>query len=160
MVGLYIVDNYGRGLCECLGLCNKAPEDLPDLLWQFKSLGEMRPTTYAEVHNKIYAGLEFAEEAGLRPHPDWQVARFILEEDEDTIPLEEVNLGWKGIHLFMAFNDREAANYKKTVEKHLAPDEFAIVVQDEDREIGYRTYYGNPLGFTSKIVIEPASKKK
>ena len=49
---------------------------------------------YELVHNIIYAGLEFAEEFGFKPHKNFtSTTRYFLEEDTDDIPLIEIECG-------------------------------------------------------------------
>jgi hypothetical protein len=66
---------------------------------------------YDLAHNIIYAGHDFAMEYDIHPHKDFQVSRFILEEDSEDIPLIDIPVGDKGKpHLLvMSAKDRPDA---------------------------------------------------
>lgn len=49
--------------------------------------------SYVEAHNLIYGAIEFAEEADIEPYRDFNVAKYILEEDTDKIPLIDFRIG-------------------------------------------------------------------
>jgi hypothetical protein len=48
---------------------------------------------YGLAHNIIFAGYEFAQEYNIPPHKEFALTKFILEEDDDNIPLIEVEVG-------------------------------------------------------------------
>ena len=53
--------------------------------------------SYELAHNIIFAALEFAEEYGFKPHKDFtSTTRYFLEEDNDDIPLIEIECGMYG----------------------------------------------------------------
>lgn len=44
---------------------------------------------YEVAHNLIYGSIEFAGEAGIEPVDEWGITQYILEEDDDNVPLIE-----------------------------------------------------------------------
>jgi len=53
--------------------------------------------SYALAHNIIYASIEFASEFGFNPHKDFtNITRHFLEDDNDEIPLIEIECGFNG----------------------------------------------------------------
>jgi hypothetical protein len=52
---------------------------------------------YNLAHNIIYAGYDFALGFDIPPHADFEFTRFILEEDDQVIPLIDVPVGANGI---------------------------------------------------------------
>jgi hypothetical protein len=53
--------------------------------------------SYILAHNIVYAGLEFAEEYGFKPHKDFtSITRFMLEEDTEDVELIDIECGKDG----------------------------------------------------------------
>ncbi|MDR2026799.1 MAG: hypothetical protein LBQ01_04470, partial [Prevotellaceae bacterium] len=49
---------------------------------------------YPLAHNIIYAAIEYAEEYGFNPHPNFtRVTQYLLEEDTEDIPLMKIHCG-------------------------------------------------------------------
>lgn len=57
---------------------------------------------YEVAHNLIYGSIEFAEEAGIEPVDAWDITQYILEEDDDNVPLIEYQWGLNGMHYLLA----------------------------------------------------------
>jgi len=57
---------------------------------------------YVLAHNIVFAGLEFAEDYGLKPHKDFtSITRFMFEEDTDDVELIEIDCGINGQPAYM-----------------------------------------------------------
>jgi len=55
------------------------------------------PISYTLAHNIVFAGLEYAEEYGFKPHKDFtSITQFMLEEDTEDIELIEIECGKNG----------------------------------------------------------------
>lgn len=54
---------------------------------------------YEVAHNLIYGSIEFAGEAGIEPVDEWGITQYILEEDDDNVPLIEYQWGLNGMAL-------------------------------------------------------------
>lgn len=115
----------------------------------------MIPCTYDEAHNWIYGALEFAEEAGIAPHKDFAVTRYMLEEDTDAIPLIEYEFGKDGKHFLIAKSEFEASRYLPSLKKNV-PGKFDYVINvghdpmfddgddfDDDYDVDYDGDDGN-----------------
>ncbi len=48
---------------------------------------------YNLAHNIIYAGYDFAMEFDIQPHKEFATSRFVLEEDNDEIPIIDIKVG-------------------------------------------------------------------
>lgn len=57
---------------------------------------------YEVAHNLIYSSIEFAGEAGIEPVDEWGITQYILEEDDDNVPLIEYQWGLNGMHYLLA----------------------------------------------------------
>ncbi len=117
-MGIYLVDKL------CLGVKNTSykfrisPVEYDDILFNMNQNGFVE-ISYNEAHNWIYGALEFAGEAGIKPHKDFALTRYLLEEDTENVPLIEYEYGKNGKHFFVANSMLEANTYLPTLTKHL-----------------------------------------
>src|SRR4051794_33442597 len=90
--GIYLVDLMCLGIKDTFYFFNQ-PEK--EILEHFPvDINEMfDEVEYALAHNIIYAGHDFALDYGIEPHKDFVVTKFILEEDNDNIPLIDIPVG-------------------------------------------------------------------
>ncbi len=127
-VGAYLVDTYCLGVKDTFFRFSIDPEDLNEMVDTLPL--DMVEISYNEAHNIIYGALEFAEEGGIKPHKDWAVTQYILEEDDDNIPLIEYEMGLEGKHYLIAHNNLELTTYLPTLRKHLPESEIDFTVDD------------------------------
>lgn len=92
-VGMYLVDLRCLGIKDSAFKFNIPLEELENLIVHIK--GE--EIEYNKAHNIIYGAEAFAESSGFKPHKDWEVGQFILEEDDDRIPIIDIPFGDNGI---------------------------------------------------------------
>lgn len=92
-VGMYLIDLKCLGVKDAQYFFNISPFEYRDLIDETKKNIDIEKVDYTLVHNIIYAGIEFAEDYGFRPHKDFTVAEYILEEDSEDIELIEIECG-------------------------------------------------------------------
>ncbi|SDG78682.1 hypothetical protein SAMN05421827_11146 [Pedobacter terrae] len=92
-IGFYLVDLKCLGVKDAFFKFNVSEDEMFDLIDYIK--GE--EIEYNQAHNIIYGAVAFANDCGLKPHKDWTVAQFILEEDDDHIPLIDIEFGQNGV---------------------------------------------------------------
>jgi hypothetical protein len=95
-------------------------------------------TSYELAHNIVYAGLEFAEEYYIKPHPEFAIAKYVLEEDDDAIELMEIETGEDGMpHLVESFFGQYAEAHKM-LKKYAGEGNYkvslAIFDEEEDKD--------------------------
>lgn len=117
IVGLYLVDLYCMGVKDAFTLPNATDEHIQKL--KNESPGGWEPIDYNFAHNLIYGAIEFAEEGGIEPHPDFELAEYVLEEDTDDIPLIDYDFGYKGKHLLVIGPDGKERKYLSVLHKNL-----------------------------------------
>lgn len=117
IVGLYLVDLYCMGVKDAFTLPNADDEHIEKL--KKDSAGGWEPIDYNLAHNLIYGAIEFAEEGGIEPHPDFDLAECVLEEDNDDIPLIDYEFGYKGKHLLIIGPDGKERKYLSVLHKNL-----------------------------------------
>lgn len=130
-VGFFLVDTF------CLGLKKSMYEfNVPDETWQHlidEASFPMEKISYEEAHNLIFGAIAFAEEAGIKPHKSWAITQYLLEEDNDDIPLIEYEFGKDGKYFLIAHTTLEMNTYLPVLRKHLKPNEYDFIVRsDED----------------------------
>lgn len=95
--GMYLVDLKCLGVKDAHYWFNIAEYEFREILEYAMESMEMEECSYTLAHNIIYAGLEYAEDYGFKPHKDFtSVAQYILDEDSDDIELMEINCGLDG----------------------------------------------------------------
>jgi len=128
-LGFYLVDTYCLGIKDAGYRFNISAEEYDDIKIHFSD--NLVMTTYNEAHNIIYGALEYAEDLGFKPHKDFGVAQYILEEDTDDIPLIEYDFGRDGKPMLIAHSQAEANRYLPTLKKAVG-DDFDYLVRDDD----------------------------
>lgn len=139
---VFLVDTYCLGVKSCFYIFNEPAsayqeqkESLPDSL-------EMQACDYPLAHNIIYGAVEFANDFGFSPHKDFKVAQYILEEDDDSVELIDIDFGKDGKPLYVsgpyddpAKKDQVLATLTRTAGKgnfHFIMDEDDIEDEDDD----------------------------
>ena len=107
--GLFLVDLYCLGVKDTFWKFNDHPIDFQDFLENrlgSNTFGlQFQETDYILVHNIIYGAIEFADDFGFKPHADFELTRFILEEDDEQIDLIDLEFGHNGKPLFISNPD-------------------------------------------------------
>ncbi len=103
IIGSYLLDTF------CLGLKNtdfrfSADEMEADIYIDTISMrfDGLKPVTYVEAHNYVFGAMAYAEDLGLKPHKDFALTQYILEEDNDDIELIEYEFGRDGKPCYIA----------------------------------------------------------
>jgi hypothetical protein len=91
--GIYLVDLLALGTKDTFFNFSQPIQIVDDIL----SRANFIQIEYNLAHNIIYGGNEFAEEHGFKIHKAFNsVTKYILEPDDDNIPLIEVEFGKDG----------------------------------------------------------------
>lgn len=143
VVGSYLVDIF------CLGVKDTFWNivDEKSLLSNVGGSKIYEEISYPEVHNLILGAIEFAEEAGIEPAPDFALTQYILSEDTDDIPLIEYDYGCEGKHHLVIGEDGAERKYLSVLEKNLG-DNFTFVdlfdeyddTEDDEDDYKYELY--------------------
>jgi len=93
--GIYLVDLLCLGVKDAAYFFNEPEGELEERFGD--GFNEMfMQIDYALAHNIVYAGHDFALEYDIKPHADFDIAKFILEDDNDAVELIEVEVGHEG----------------------------------------------------------------
>lgn len=152
----YFIDTWCTGVKDTIWVFSQDKDTIDDLLldWSRKGL-EMEEIEYVEAHNWIYGALTFAEEAGISPHPDFDITQYILEPDDENIELREYEFGRNGRYCLVVFNESEASKYTPALNSTLGKGNYDLVIRGEDyyddeEDYGDIFCSGNTMEYTYK----------
>lgn len=95
-VGHYLVDCYCLGLKDTMFLFNLSEYQYEEHLEKVIAQYDLVKCDYNYAHNIIYGGIAYAEDLDFDPHKDFRDTQFLLDEDDESIPLIEVEFGLNG----------------------------------------------------------------
>lgn len=122
-VGFYLIDTYCLGVKDSTYYFSMEPDDFHERL---RSSGiDYEEADYVEAHNLIYGALEYAEEAGIGPAREFKVSEYILEPDDEKIPLMDFEFGHNGMRELVIGPDYKEMKYIPVLEKNV-PEEFIV----------------------------------
>ena len=112
----YLVDLFCLGVKDSMYLFNVPVHEYEEFKERVNREMEMTEVDYTLAHNIVYAGVEFAEEFGFKPHKDYEsVTKFMLEEDTEDIELIEIECGNDGKPLYMRGPFEDDAKAKRII---------------------------------------------
>lgn len=133
----YLVDLKCLGVKDTFYDFNIPEEHFEQVLERIEQGYDLVEADYALAHNIIHAGWEFGEEIGFKPNKDFlSVTRYMLEEDNDEIPIIEIACGdtdGKPLYVQGPFeNDASVRRIMAQLEKHVGRGNYRFVMQDDD----------------------------
>lgn len=102
--GFYLVDLLALGVKDTHFKFNEPEWTLEEEIFESVPEDSWQEAPYELVHNIIYGAVAFAEEYDIKPHADFSITQYILEEDTDAIELINVSFGIDGKPAFMSGN--------------------------------------------------------
>ena len=151
----YLVDSYCTGVKDTFYRVRLDEDEYKDLMRHMRRGCNLEKVDYVEAHNWIFGAIEFAAEAGIDPHKDFAVTKWLLEDDEeDTIPIIEYDFGKDGKHFLFTHSQTEANKYLPALRANLGND-FTFVcgfdpMLNEDEEEDDEEDYDDPFDFFSQ----------
>lgn len=122
-VGVYLVDTFCLGVKKTFFRISMDKFDYDEMVQKFLDNDKgMSEASYEQVHNMVWGGVAWAEEAGIRPEKTFELSQYVLEEDTDDIPLIEYEYGKDGKHALFVNDELELARYLPTLRKHLGEE--------------------------------------
>ncbi len=121
---IFLVDLLCLGVKDVAWYFNTDPEELME--FRSKASLTMVEIPYELAHNIVYAGLEFAQEYDIKPHADFAIARYALEEDDESIELIDIETGEDGIPHLIERHPGQYADAHSKLKKAAGPGNFKI----------------------------------
>ena len=138
-LGMYLVDLNCLGVKDAYYLFNISEQNYKEYIIDKEEDTELKFISYTLAHNIIYAGVEFAEDYGFKPHKIYtSVAQYILEEDTKDIKLMDIKCGVDGKPVFYRDpfdNDASSKHIVAQLEREAGPGNYSVVdigEMDED----------------------------
>lgn len=130
-IAVFLLDTYCLGIKDTFYRVLLEEHEYNGLIDQYKTYCTLEKIEYTEAHNWIFGALEFAYDAGIKPHKDFAVTQYLLEDDEDeSIPIIEYGFGKNGKHFLVAHSKAEADLYIPVLRQHLGND-FNFIVEEK-----------------------------
>lgn len=124
---IFLVDTYCLGVKDVIIQTKLTDDEFDKMLNSVRGTFEYKEISYVEAHNLILGAIEFAEEGGVSPSKEYEVAQYILDEDTDDIPIIEYEYGKDGKHLLVAGPTGRDIIHIKTLKEKLG-DDFDYVI--------------------------------
>lgn len=132
----YLVDLMCLGVKDTYFQFNIPFSDYLELVEDANTQMPRVEISYELAHNIVYAGLEFAEEFGFKPHKDFtSVTQFMLEEDTEDIELIEVECGLNGQPAYMRGpydDDAKVGKIITQLERTAGPGNYSVLDEFDD----------------------------
>ena len=129
-MAVYLVDIWCVGVKDSFYRLRLEDYEFDDLIGTYR-IG-LRECSYDEAHNWVYGAIAFAEEAGIKPDKSFNITQYMLEEDDENIPLIEYEYGKGGKHTLVTRSRLEASRYLPLLEKNLGNGNFDFIVNAHD----------------------------
>ena len=153
--GVFQLDTFCTGLIECKVEFSRDKEAYDNIMAYLKNSFKVEPVTYQEVHNLIYGGIAFGEDAGFTPPNDFNLAKFLLEEDTEDIPLINYQFGRFGKHFLLADSESELDQFMPHLIAHLGKENILFGIEGSDRYFKGEDFYDSK---TRQMMRQIASK--
>ncbi len=135
-VVFYLVDLLCLGIKDTHFMFNVSKSEYREQFEKHDGQMSFQPINYELAHNIVYAGLEFAEDYGIKPHKDFtSTTRFMLEEDTEDIDLIDIECGRNGVPVYMRGFFDDDATVQRTLaqlERTAGPGNYIFLNDDED----------------------------
>lgn len=130
--GVFQLDTFCSGLVECKIEFSRDKESYENIMAYLKNTFGIEPVTYQEVHNLIYGAVAFGEDAGFTPPNIYNLAKFLLEEDTEDIPLINYQFGKYGKHFLWAESEQELDEFMPHLIHHLGKENVLFGLMGSD----------------------------
>lgn len=138
-VAFYLVDIWCLGLKDSFYRLRMEEYEFEEMIRTYR-VG-LRKCSYDEAHNWIYGAIAYAEEAGIEPDKSFNITQYMLEEDDDNIPLIEYEYGKDGKHLLVAHSHLEVSLYMPLLKKNLGEGNYDYILSLHDADIDDEDFY-------------------
>jgi hypothetical protein len=130
-MGMFLVDLALLGVKDAIYSFNIPPYEFQNILDSIPVEDEkMIETDYVLAHNIIYSAVAYAEDFGFRPCKEFNIAKYLLEEDTEKIPLIEVKLGVDGFPTVICNEDNPKIKEIEQLEKAVGTGNFKVINTD------------------------------
>ena len=152
--GVFQFDTFCAGLIDCKVEFSRDKVSYTNFLAYLKEEFKIEPVTYQEAHNLIFGGVAFGEDAGFTPSPMFNLAKFVLEEDTEDIPLINYQFGRFGKHFLLADNEQELDEYMPHLIAHLGKENVLFSINGSDRYFNGEDFYDSETRKVMRQIVQ------
>ena len=139
-VACFLIDRWCTGVKDTFFEAMLDSSEYEKFLQKISEMG-IEKVDYIEAHNWIFGAVEYASEAGIKPHKNFAVTKFLLEDDEDErIPIIDYEFGDNGKYHLVCNTQQEANKYLPALERNIGKGNFLFTIGIDDYE-----YKENPM---------------
>jgi hypothetical protein len=128
-IGLYRVDLLCLGVKDTVFFFNTSEDEF--LSSYSGELADFKEIDYALAHNIIYAGHDFALEFDIHPHHNFEITRFILEEDDHAVPVIEVPVGTDGLPHLIVENSGQFSEILAKLKQYAGEGNYYYTIEEQ-----------------------------
>lgn len=129
-IGFFLVDLALRGVKDTFYMFNVSQEQLHEIIYNEEVGDNFIEIDYETAHNIIYGAIDYAEQYDFKPSKEFAVAKYLLEEDDDDIPLIDIEFGIDGLPTIICSDDEPKLDEKKHMEKVVGVGNFNVLNTD------------------------------
>src|SRR3954470_7740597 len=131
----YLVDLLCLGVKDTYYGFNQEADEVNEWLGSYDQEMEMIEIEYPLAHNIIFAGNDLATEYYIPQHPDFaNITRYLLEEDDEKIPLIEIHTGDEnGLPHLVVYPDNKQTFALAQLKEHAGEGGFHYTILEEDK---------------------------
>jgi hypothetical protein len=112
---MYLVDLFCLGIKNTQYFFNIPETEYQEMKENMEHI-VFEPISYTLAHNIVFAGLEYAEDYGFKPHKDFtSITQFMLEEDTEDVELIEIECGKNGKPFYVNGPYEDQAKINQTI---------------------------------------------
>ncbi len=104
-VGMYMADLFCVGVKSTHFYFNISEDEFSNLAQLMAKNYQITECDYSLAHNIIYGSVAFAQDYEIPPHKDFNLTKMILEEDDDDVPLVDIEFGREGMPFLISNSD-------------------------------------------------------
>ena len=153
--GVFQFDTFCSGLIDCKVEFSRDADTYTNFINYLKNEFKIEPVTYQEAHNLIFGAIAFGEDAGFTPSPMFNLAKYVLEEDTEDIPLINYQFGRFGKHFLLADDEQELDEYMPHLIAHLGKENIVFSINGSDRYFKGEDFYDSE---TREVMRQIAQK--
>ncbi len=130
--GLYLVDLLCLGVKDTYYDFNITNFDYEDLKKEYFGKQDIVKCDYVLAHNIIYGAVEFADTFGFKPHKDFAVSKYILEEDDENVELMEIEFGEENKPCVVTTIENEPKQIIAQLDKTAGKGNYKVIYLDDE----------------------------
>lgn len=154
-LGIYFLDLYLLGITKTSVFFNITPDSYKELKSRFSNINLVE-ADYVTMHNLILGIEEYANDYGFKPHNEYKLSKYILEEDTEEIPLMEFEFGKNGKPFLAVETFAELKRLLPILQKHAGNDYDYLVKESPDKNVSHYDLKNlhNELSLENTILYE------